>query len=67
MWREACLLTFLRGVKGYLNADNTKTLKLRDGWTYMFTDVGWLIREEDNNGNWVSLPRDYNTGKIEIK
>src|SRR4030042_4700258 len=55
---------FLRGVKGYLNADNTKTLKLRDGWTYTFTDVGWLIREEDNNGNWVSLPRDYNTGKI---
>src|SRR4030042_1867129 len=34
---------FLSGVKGYLNADNTKTLKLRDGWTYTFTDVGWLI------------------------
>jgi len=51
---------FLRGAKAYLNADNTRTLRFKDGKTYTFDTNGRLIRETDSNGNWVSISRNQN-------
>ncbi len=39
------------------NADNTKTLKMRDGWTYKFDSSGDLIEIADRNGNKLTLER----------
>ncbi|MBI4653725.1 MAG: hypothetical protein HY752_01805, partial [Nitrospirae bacterium] len=48
------------------NADSTKTLKMRDGWTYKFDSSGDLIEIADRNSNKLTLTRhsDFEGGYI---
>ncbi|MBI4655080.1 MAG: carboxypeptidase regulatory-like domain-containing protein, partial [Nitrospirae bacterium] len=47
----------MRGAVITKNADNTKSLKMRDGWTYKFDTSGDLIEIADRNGNKLTFTR----------
>ena len=46
-----------RGAKVTVNADSTKTLRMRDGWIYKFNSYGELIEIDDRNSNKVIITR----------
>jgi YD repeat-containing protein len=46
-----------RGAAVTLNADGTKTLRMRDGTTYLFNSNGELIQITDRNGNYLTITR----------
>jgi len=39
------------------NADNSRTLRMKDGWTYKFDSSGRLIEISDRNGNRLTFER----------
>ncbi|MDI6800834.1 MAG: RHS repeat-associated core domain-containing protein [Thermodesulfovibrionales bacterium] len=49
------------------NADNSRALRTRDGWTYKFDSNGKLIEIADRNGNKLTLTRrsDFEGGYIQ--
>jgi YD repeat-containing protein len=57
----------MRGARVTVNADSTKTLRMRDGRTYKFTSSGGLIEIADRNGNRVTIQRrsDFEGGYIQ--
>ncbi|MBI5674455.1 MAG: RHS repeat protein [Nitrospirae bacterium] len=56
----------MRGAVITKNADNTKTMRMRNGWTYNFDSSGKLIEIADRNGNQLTLTRhsDFEGGYI---
>jgi RHS repeat-associated protein len=47
----------IRGSRITVNADSTKTLRMRDGWSYKFDTYGELIEVADRNGNKITITR----------
>ena len=47
----------MRGAVVTKNADNTRTLRMRDGWTYKFDLSGDMTEIADRNGNKLTLTR----------
>lgn len=47
-------------------SDNSKTLRMRDGWTYKFAPSGGMIEMSDKNGNMLTFVRrsDYEGGYL---
>jgi RHS repeat-associated protein len=40
------------------NADNTWTLRYKDGIIWTFNSSGWLVAQRDRNGNQITITRD---------
>lgn len=49
----------MRGAKVTVNADSTKTLRMRDGWKYTFDTSGNLVTVADRNNNTLTINRSY--------
>jgi len=49
---------FLRGAKAFIEADNSRTLRFKDGETYRFDGEGRLVRIDYRNGRWINIVRD---------
>jgi len=47
-----------RGAKLTKNVDNTWTLRYKDGRQWLFNSAGWLIAQQDRNGNQLTIIRD---------